>query len=225
MKVPVESDWRAFSRVELRRLWAAFRRGCLRGTVCYALCLWVLVAGNMLFDGCFTRAPLDALLALLAAAVYLAVTGLVFGMAIGLLAVGWAMVGAWVVLPALAVPIGVALAVWLGADVLAIRAHAVLDALAVAAAERDWLVSSAGKAAHAGPIALVIVLPLLFLDLGALLLDPGVLVALALLVLSLAGLVAAGAVPAAMLSLLFVVAVYLRSLRGRWKTWSRIPHY
>ena len=97
--------------------------------MCYALCLWVLVAGNMLFDGCFARAPLDALLALVAAALYLAVTGLVFGMAVGLLAVGWAMVGAWAVLPAAVVPVGVALAVWLGADLLAVRADAVLEAL------------------------------------------------------------------------------------------------
>jgi hypothetical protein len=224
MKGVSGSDWRAFSRVELRRLGAAFRRGCLRGTLCYALCLWVLVAGNMLFDGCFARSPFDALLALVAAALYLLITGLVFGMAIGLLAVGWAMVRHWVILPIVAVPIGVIVTVWLGADILTARAHAVLDALAVAAAERDWLVSGAGKAAHAGPIALVVVLPLLFLDLGALLIDPNVLAVLALLILSLAGLVAAGAVPAALLSLLFVVAVYLRSLRGRWKTWSRIPH-
>lgn len=223
MKGDPGSGWRAFSRVELRRLGAAFRRGCLRGTLCYAVCLWVLVAGNMLFDGCFARAPLDASLALVAAAAYLLVTGLVFGMAIGLLAIGWAMVGAWAVLPALAVPFGVVLALWLGADMLAIRAGAVLDALAVAAAERDWLVSGAGKAAHAGPIALVIVLPLLFLDLGMLLVDPGVLAVLALLILSLALLVAAGAVPAVVLSLLFVVAVYLRRLRSRWRLWSRIP--
>lgn len=224
MKGVSGSDWRAFSRVELRRLGLAFRRGCLRGTLCYAVCLWVLVAGNMLFDGCFARAPVDSLLALIAAALYLLITGLVFGMAIGLLAIGWAMVRRWVILPIVAVPIGVAVTVWLGADILTARAHAVLDALAVAAAERDWFVSGAGKAAHAGPIALVVVLPLLFLDLGSLLLDPGVLAVLALLILSLAGLVAAGAVPAALLSLSVVVAVYLRSLRGRWKTWSRIPH-
>jgi len=208
--------------VELRRLGAAFARGCTFGALAYALSLWVLVAGNLLFDGSFATAPLETLVALIAAAVYLLVTGMVFGLAIGLLAVGHAMVGKWVVLPALAVPAGVALALWLGADMLAGRAQAVLDAVVVAAAERDWFFHGAGKVAHAGPIALVVVLPLLFLDLGAILVDPGVLGVLGLLVLALAGLVLAGAVPAALASMGVVLAGYVRGLQGRWRMWVKI---
>ncbi len=216
------AHWRGFARLELRRLGTAFARGCRLGTLGYALCLWVLVAGTLLFDGSFVRSPFETLMALAAAAVYLVVTGLVFGLATGLLAVGHAMVGAWVVLPAIAVPAGVALAVWIGGDFLDVRARAVLDAVAVAAAERDWLIQDAGKVGHAGPIALVIVLPLLFLDLGGILVDPQVLGLQALLVLALAGLVVAGAVPAAALSMGVVLARYVRRLNGRWRMWMKV---
>ena len=208
--------------MELRRLGAAFARGCTFGTLAYALILWVLVAGNLLFDGSFARTPLGTLVALTAAAVYLIVTGAVFGLAIGLLAVGRAMVGKWVVLPALAVPAGVALALWLGADMLAARAQAVLDAVVLAAAERDLILHDLGEVGHAGPVALVVVLPLLFLDLGAILVDPGVLGALGLLVLALAAVVLAGGVPAALISMGVVLAGYVRGLMGRWRMWVKI---
>jgi hypothetical protein len=215
------ADRRGFARLELRRLLAAFRRGCLRGTLAYAACLWLLVAGNLVFDGAFARAPVAAIGTLVAAALYLLTTGLLFGAVVGLLAVGWAMVGAGAVLPVVAVPMGVPLALWLGAGLLAGRAEAVVDALAIAAAERDWLVSGAGKVAHAGPVALVVLLPLLFLDLGALVLDASVLGALALLFLVFAGLVLTGAVPMLAVSLSLVLAGYLKRLRGRWRMWSR----
>jgi len=140
---------------------------------------------------------------------------------VGLLAVGWAMVGAWALVPVVVVPLGVTLALWLGAGLLAGRAEAVVEALAIAAAERDWLVSGAGKVAHAGPVALIVLLPLLFLDLGALVLDASVLGALALLFLAFAGLVLAGAVPTLGLSLGLVLAGYVKRLRGRWRMWSR----
>jgi hypothetical protein len=208
--------------VELRRLATAFARGCTLGTLAYALCLWVLVAGNLLFDGSFARAPVETVVALMAAAVYLIVTGAVFGLATGLLAVGRAMVGKWAVLPALAVPAGVALALWCGADMLAARAQAVLDAVVVAAAERDWLIHDLGQVEHAGPVALVIVMPLLFLEFGAILVDPGVLGVLGLLVLALAGVVIAGGVPATVVSLGVVLAAYVRGLLGRWRMWAKI---
>lgn len=82
------------------------------------------------------------------------------------------------------------------------------------------MVGGVGRAAHAGPVALVIALPLLFVDLGALLLDPGVLAALALLVLAAGGLVLAGALPAAALSLLALAAAYARRVRARRRAWS-----
>ena len=65
------------------------------------------------------------------------------------------------------------------------------------------------------------VMPLLFLALGALVLDASVLGALALLFLAFAGLVLAGAVPTLGLSLGLVLAGYVRRLRGRWRMWSR----
>lgn len=216
------AHWRGFARVEIRRLAMAFARGCTLGTLAYALCLWVLVAGNLLFDGSFARSPFETIMALIAAAAYLVVTGLVFGLATGLLAVGRAMVGPWVVLPAIAVPAGVAVALWLGNELLAARADAVLDAITVAAYERDWLIHDAGKVGHAGPVALVVVLPLLFIELGAILVDPQVLGKLALLVLSLAGLVLAGGVPAAVASMLVVLATYMRSLDGRRRMWIKV---
>lgn len=214
---------RGFGRIELRRLLRAFRGGWRVGALSYAACMWLLIAGTLLFDGAFARAPFDALMALAAAAGYLLVAGAVFGLATGVVAVGWAMVGVWAALPVLTVPLGVALALWLGADLLADRAHAMLEALTIAAAERDWLVSGAARVAHAGPLALVILLPLLFIDLGALLVDPGVLVGLALLLAMVAALLLAGAVPAAAGALLVVLAVYLRSLRSRQRLWSRLP--
>ncbi len=212
---------RGFARVELRRLAAAFRVGCRRGTVAYAVCLWLLVAGTFVFDGALARAPIDAALALIAAALYLLVTGVVFGAVVGMVAVGWAMVGAWALLPVVTVPFGVGVALALGVEALAGRAEAVVEALAIAAAERDWLVSGAGKVAHAGPVALVVLLPLLFLDLGALVLDPNVLLAVVVLVLVFAGLVVGGALPTLALSLSLVLAGYLKRLRGRWRMWSK----
>ncbi len=221
MRVDVGGTMGAFVQAELRRLWAAFLAGLRGGTLAYAVITWVLVAGNLAFDGSVTEAPLHALVVLVIAAGYLLLTGTIFGAAVGVLAVCRAMVGAWAALPLLALPAGVALALALGGDLLAARAQALHDALAIAASERDWLVSDAARAAHAGPIVLVVLLPLLFLDLGTILLDPSVLLELGVLVVAFAGLVLAGAGAAALVATAVVGAVYLRRARQRWLAWSR----
>lgn len=210
-----------FARAEGRRIGGAFAGGFRGGTVVYALGLWVLIAGNMLFDGSVLDAPLDAVMVLVIAAVYLLITGTIVGAVVGLLTACRAMVGAWAAVPVVAVPAAMGVALWLGGEVLTVRAQAVEEALGVAAAERDWLVQGAGKVAHAGPVLLAVLLPLLFLDLGAILLDPGVLAAVGLLLLALAGLVLAGAAPAALVATTLVGAVYVRRVRQRWQVWSR----
>ncbi len=207
-------NWRLLARMELRRLASAFRRGCTWGTLGYAMCLWALVAGNLMFDGSFARTPFETLVALAAAAIYLTITGLVFGLATGLVEVGRALVGRWVLVPVIAVPVGAALALGLATEFLSGRADALAQAVEVAAVERDWLSYDLDKVGHAGPLMFTLMLPLLFMDLGAILLDTQVLMGIMGVIVTLAGLVLVGAAPAVGLSLLVVLAGAVR--RGGW---------
>jgi hypothetical protein len=149
------------------------------------------------------------------ALVYGMFVGLWPGLVVGGTRLGYALVGPWILVPLLLIPIAVALALWASSGLLAGLATNIWDAALAAGAEREWLAMSVGKAAHAGPVILVILLPLLLVDLGALALDPQVLWAMFVLLFSFALVVALAVVPTALVSMLVLLRAYLVRLRER----------
>lgn len=149
------------------------------------------------------------------ALVYGAVVGFWPGMIVGGARTAWRLVGAWTLVPLTLIPASIALVLLLGAPLLAVEGAALIDAIWTAGAEREWLAAGMGRAAHAGPVVLVILLPVLLIDLGAIALQPSVLLAMALLLLTFTLLVAAAAIPSALLSLLVLARAYILGLRER----------
>ena len=125
------------------------------------------------------------------------------------------LVGAWALVPVTLIPLAIILALWLASDMLGALGHDVLDAAMEVGSDREWLVAAVGKAAHAGPVILVIVIPLLLVDLGAIALDPAVLVPLFILALAFVLVIAVAAIPTALFSALVLLRAYLVRLRDR----------
>jgi len=146
---------------------------------------------------------------------YGAFIGLWPGLLLGGLRLSWALVGRWTLLPLLLIPAAVALALWLATDLLAGRVDGIEQAVRVAMDDHEWMILAATGLAHAGPVAVVIIAPLLLLDLGAIALDPGVLWAIFELLLVFALVVATAVIPTAGLSFVVLLGSYLRRLRER----------
>lgn len=83
------------------------------------------------------------------------------GMIVGGARTTWRLVGAWALVPLTVIPLSIALALLLGAPLLAAEGAALIDAIWTVGAEREWLTTSMGRIGHAGPVALVIILPML----------------------------------------------------------------
>ena len=149
------------------------------------------------------------------ALIYGAVVGFWPGMIVGGARTAWRLVGAWTLVPLTLIPLSILLALLLGAPLLAAEGAALVDAIWTVGAEREWLSASMGRIGHAGPVALVIILPMLLLDLGVIALHPSVLVAMALLLLTFTLLIAAAAIPSALVSLLVLARAYILGLRER----------
>ena len=98
----------------------------------------------------------------------------------------WKLAGPWIVVPLVVIPISVIVSMVLCAPLTALAGEALWGAIVEAGRDHDWLVAELGPAARAGPIALVFAIPLLLVDLGAILLEPSVLLHLVLAVLALA---------------------------------------
>lgn len=141
--------------------------------------------------------------------------GLVPGAVIGGLRVSWVLVGAWTLLPLVLVPGALVVALWAASDVVAELARGVGEAAMRVGAEREWVSASIGKAAHAGPIVVLVLAPLLLVDLGAIALDPAVLWAVFVLVAALGGVCALAVVPAGLVSMVVLLPVYVGRLRRR----------
>jgi hypothetical protein len=122
---------RAIARAELRRLGGALLRGFIKTDLLLAGVMGLALLVDLLRTdpGDIVRDPLHALLMLVIGAGYLLVSAAVPAAFVGIINMGRVAVGAWVVLPLVLVPLGLALACWLAADLLAARGLAVVHAL------------------------------------------------------------------------------------------------
>ncbi|MBK6580871.1 MAG: hypothetical protein IPG17_32915 [Sandaracinaceae bacterium] len=127
----------------------------------------------------------------------------------------WTLSGPWVLVPIFSIPLALLCSFWLMSGPLASAATGVLDACVAAGRGHHWLVADMGRIAHVGPVALVVLLPLLVIDLGAIAFSSAVLGALAwlLIMFSLAFLL--GLVPAGLVSFIAVSVGYVRRFRRR----------
>ena len=130
----------------------------------------------------------------------------------------WFMVGGWIALPFVAVPLCAWLAVWLLSDFLHSQLADVGNAMLEAGADHEWVTGSIGPAARIGPVILVVVLPLLVIDLGAIMLDPRVLWQIAIMALDVALVITLGAIVPLLASSVVLVAVYVGRFRRRHAT-------
>lgn len=197
-------------RAELRLMGRAFGRA-FGATVLAVGALYAVIVGLSEAD---PSAP-SKLLLVPAAFLYGAFVGLWPALLVGGLRLSWVLVGAWTVVPLVLVPTAAALGLWAGGDLIAALAQEIPRAAAAASADHEWLVIGAGRLAHAGPIAIVVLLPLLLIDLGAIALSPGVLWALLLPAALTAGIVAVAVAPALLLSALVLLRAYVVRLRRR----------
>lgn len=132
------------------------------------------------------------------------------GLVLALPWTAWKLAGPWIVVPLVVLPISVIVSMVLCAPLTALAGEALWGAIVEAGRDHDWLVAELGPAARAGPIALVFAIPLLLVDLGAILLEPSVLLHLVLAVLALALSILLGLVPSGIVSLLAVAIGYAR---------------
>jgi hypothetical protein len=197
-------------RAELRFMARAFFPAFGLTTLLFGLAYALIIAFGEPEPG----APSKAILVPMAFG-YGAFVGLWPALVVGGTRLCWALVGAWTLLPLLLVPAAVALALWASSGLLQALATDIWDAAVQAGAEREWLAASVGKAAHAGPVILVILLPLLLVDLGAIALDPQVLWAMVVLLCAFTLVVALAVVPTGLLSLLVLLRAYVVRLRQR----------
>jgi hypothetical protein len=203
---PKVSHLRAELRLMARAFFPAFALTVLVFGLVYAL----IVA----FGEAEPEAPSKAILVPVAFG-YGAFVGLWPGLVVGGLRLGWTLVGGWIAVPIVLVPLSVAIALWAASGLLEGLAGDIGHAALRAGAEREWLATSVGKAAHAGPVILVILLPLLLVDLGAIALDPQVLWAMVVLLVAFAAVVALAVIPAGLVSTIVLARAYVVRLRQR----------
>jgi hypothetical protein len=197
-------------RAELRFMARAFFPSFLITVALFGLGYALIVA----FGETEPDAPSKAVLVPVALG-YGMFVGLWPGLLVGGLRLGWALVGAWMMVPLVLVSLALTIALWASAGLLEGLAADIGRAALQAGAEREWLAASVGRAAHAGPVILVIVLPLLLVDLGAIALDPRVLWAMFVLLATFAGVVVLAVIPSGIVSAVVLVRAYVVRLRER----------
>jgi len=134
---------------------------------------------------------------------------------LGALRASWTLAGAWVLVPVITIPIALLMSFWLMSGPLEHAGLGVAEACMHVGSERHWLLEGVGRVGHAGAIALVILLPVLLIDLGAILLSGPVLGALAWLLFMFALAALLGLVPSGLVSCLAVCLGYIRRFRRR----------
>lgn len=140
----------------------------------------------------------------------------------------WRMVGGWLFLPLILVPLTVALAFWIGSGWLASEAKAVVDELVLSGKEHGFehtmSAAPALKVAHAGApgavIALVILLPFLAADLFWILVDFDFLLSLLRFFFSVGLIAFLGALPSILVSGTVLGIVFVRRLKHRYERFA-----
>lgn len=202
-------------KAEAKFWWQSFWRPCRPVLLaCIALLfvlgLWDLATADAYKPGDWWGKPLGGVIA-----------GVVFGATVGTIVGGvmllYRLVGLWFLVPLVLVPGGIILALWMGSGLVEARLDAIWEALVAAGREHDWLVLGVGRgAAHGGGVVLVVILlPFLLLDLGAVILTPSVLLQIFYLLLTVAGLIAAGGIPPALGSAVVLSFAFVRRFKER----------
>ncbi|MEZ4431728.1 MAG: hypothetical protein R3F65_04900 [bacterium] len=203
-------------RAELRHLARRFARA-----FGWTLMVGVGLLAMFFAHGVLTAPPntaatgLSPVLALPVAVAYSLFVAFFPALVVGLIALAWAAAGAAVLVPLVLIPLCLALAGWLSAELLADQTRAALAALTAAAGGHHWMVLGIGQAARIGPLVLVIALPLLVADLGLVVLDPGFLFELAVLAVELALITALALIPALLVSGVALSIGWWRGFRRR----------
>ncbi|MCR9164601.1 MAG: hypothetical protein ACE37F_13825 [Nannocystaceae bacterium] len=135
--------------------------------------------------------------------------------AVGLTVLVWRLVGGWIIVPLVLIPVGVGLALWGMSGVIEGRGDALWAAVEAAASEQEWKVLALGPAARAGPLILFIALPLLVLDLGTLLLTPSVVLQLLALVGTVLLAAVVGAIVPTLVSTVVLSFSFVRRFKAR----------
>lgn len=146
---------------------------------------------------------------------YSLLTGAQGGLVFAIPWTAWKLAGAWIVVPLVVIPISVVLGFVICSPLTGVAGSALVDAIIEAGGAHHWLIGDLGPVARAGPIALVFAIPLLVIDLGAVMLAPQVLLHLAVLILALAFALLLGLVPSGLISLFAITIGYTRRFMRR----------
>lgn len=146
---------------------------------------------------------------------YALVVGAPIAAVIAALRASWTLSGPWVLVPLLGIPLALVVSFWLMSGPLTDAATGVAEACIEAGRARHWLIADMGRVGHAGAIALVILLPLLIIDLGAIAFSGDVLGALAWLLAVFSFAFLLGLIPSGFVSFIAVTAGYVRRFRRR----------
>ncbi|MEZ4325254.1 MAG: hypothetical protein R3B40_08570 [Polyangiales bacterium] len=133
----------------------------------------------------------------------------------GALRAAWTLSGPWVLVPVFIIPLALVISFWLMSSPLEHAGVGVAEACMQVGSERHWLLEGMGHVGHAGPVALVILLPVLLIDLGAILFSGPVLAALAWLLFMFVIAALLGLIPSGIASFLAVTLGYVRRFRRR----------
>jgi hypothetical protein len=209
---PPLSRLRSVARAEVRFLWDATRRGFRAGFLVVGILAFLFITKEVLTADAFEGQRGAFMLLGIGYALYV---GVFAGLIAGAVSLLWRAVGWWIVVPFILVPATLWLSIAIFDQFLVAQLHDLLAAAEAAALEHDWNVLAAGKAARAGPVMLVILLPLLLVDLGAIALSPAVLWEIGVLVFDVALVLALGTIPGALVSALVLAIAYVRRFRRR----------
>lgn len=203
-------SWRDQLVAELRLMARGFFRPFALTVLLVGGCYALVVA-----FGESDAAARDKALLVPVAFAYGAFVGVWPGLMVGGVRLCWWLVGRWMAVPLVLGPAVLALALWSSAGLLAGLAAEIGEAAVRAGAEREWLASSVGKAAHAGPLMVIVLLPLLIVDLGAIALDLQVLWAMIVLLVAFGLVITLALLPVAAVSIPVLLRAYLVRLRAR----------
>lgn len=215
-KSAAKKGWAAF-KAELRFVLGAFFRPFFNTLGVVSALLFVVIAyaaASGLADDAATDGSVYVVLPFFAL-FYAVAVGAPVAAVVAALRAAWTLSGPWVLVPLVGIPLALLTSFWMMSGPLAGAAREVASACVSAGEAHHWLIANAGNIGHAGAIALVILLPLLVFDLGAVAFSPAVLGALAWLLALFSFAFLLGLIPSGVASFIAVSVGYVRRFRRR----------
>ena len=166
-----KNGWQIF-KSELRFLLGSFFRPFFKallviGLPLTLLCVYALVSGML--KGKIPNEALNWILALPVSLAYALTVAGPAAMGVAACVSAWKLAGPWILAPLILIPLALVLAFVLMSPVIGAAGVGLGAALIEAGAEHHWMVAQLGPAARIGPPVLILALPPLILDLGAIL--------------------------------------------------------